>query len=206
MTLIELLRFFRKHYPVVLLAAVLAGFAAALVSLWLKENFEATQTVYVKREASGQSSQFYAYDGYYAAQAAERFADSLFGALKSREVLRLSLSSSALGLSTKDLEKAVAAVKVKRLSPQLISFSYRDGRPETAKNLVNNLSQSTIDLAKRLNEGGDEKISLSLVSGEPLITVDRPSLVLNVTVGFLLGLFLSIAALALKCFFSSVPW
>ena|SRR3990167_639022 len=206
MTLGQLLVFLRKHYLTILFFSLLGSVLGSLLSFGLKESFEVTQTVYVKREASAQSAQFYAYDGYYAAQAAERFADSLYGALKSREVLRLSLTLSGTGLKPEELEREVNSIKVKRLSPQLLSFSYRGRSKETATTLIKNLGQSITDLALRLNEGGDKDLSLSFVSPEPLLTVQKPNALLNAALGFFIGLFSVNLVLAIKHFFSGIIW
>ena len=204
MTLIEFLGLLKRNYLIVLCLPLLTGFLGLLTSFGLKESFEATQTFYVKREASRESPEFYTYDGYYAAQAAERFADSLFGALKSREVLLLSLSRTDIGLKPEELEREVNLIKVKRLSPQLVSFSYRGQSLEATLALIKNLSQSVTNLALRFNEGGDKSLSLSFVGSEPLLTIQRPNAFLNTALGFLLGLFAVSLILSLKHFFSNI--
>lgn len=192
MTLRAFFVFFKKHCRLILLVAALGALGGGFFSWRFPVSYESSQTVFVKRQTTSPSNQFYTYDGYYSAQAAERFTDSIFGALKSREVLRfLLLKTFPEGTRSKAIDKAIAGIKVKRLSPQLIGFSYRDRRWQDSQRVVENLSQGLSQLSEKLSRSGDEGISLQFINEPPQLRLRGQSLVLDGLVGFLLGGFLS---------------
>lgn len=206
MTPLEILAFTKKYFPVLLATSFVSGLAATFLAGSLPLSFEATQTLFVKRQVSAESRQFYTYDGYYSAQAAERFADSVYGALKSRPVLRYAITRIAGPNATEaELDKEVKAIKVVRLSPQLISFSYRSPERGQAQSLVADLSTAVSQIASDLNKGGDEGISISFVSAEPLVATYTLNPWLSGLVGLLLGGFLSLLGSALHFYFKNLP-
>lgn len=206
MNVLEALNFVKRYALFLVLTSFICAVAGFVIAVKLPESFESTQTLFVKRQASSESKQFYTYDGYYSAQAAERFADSVFGALKNREVLRYAILKAGGGnFEEAGLDNEVKAVRVKRLSPQLISFSYRNKNLLAAEKLVNGLSGSVLEITSDLNKGGDAGISISFVSPKPLTT----TLTINPFLGSLVGLLLgSFVALLISCshfFYKNIP-
>lgn len=202
----EMVAFVKKYFPILLITSVAAGLAAFALALNLPPSYEATQTLFVKRQAAGESKQFYTYDGYYSAQAAERFADSVYGALKSPPVLRFAITRvGGEEITEADLDKKIRAFKVVRLSPQLISFSYRNSDRAQAQKLVSDLATSVSQMAADLESGGDSGISISFVSPEPLVVTKTLNPLLSGLAGFLLGGFFSMAASALHFYFRNLP-
>jgi len=201
-----MLNFIKRYFLLLIITSVLSGIFGVVLAIKLPPSFEANQTLFVKRQASAESKQFYTYDGYYSAQAAERFADSVFGALKSREVLRYAILRVAPEMAGEpNLNKEVRNVKVTRLSPQLIGFSYSNKNRDVAEKLVKDLSVSVSQIAADLNKGGDEGISISFISNESLVTQRRLSGLLGGLVGLLLGAFLALLISASHFFYKNIP-
>ncbi len=206
MTLAEIVSFIKKYFLFLLVVSVVSGIFGLVLAVKLPPSFEATQTLFVKRQASLESKQFYTYDGYYSAQAAERFADSVFGALKSREVLRYAITRVATEMENDPrLDKEVKSIKVTRLSPQLISFSYGNKSRDLAEKLITDLSGSVSGIAAELNKGGDESISISFVSPRPLTTALKISPLLGGLAGLMLGAFLALLISASHYFYKNIP-
>ena len=68
---------------------------------------------------------------------------------------------------------------------------------ETAKDSLKALVAGLADKVKALNQGGDKKIQVEPVRTEPITTLDKTSQLLNLSIGFLAGLIISILSLAL---------
>lgn len=204
MTIIEVLVFLKKYRLLISICSAVTALTFLAVSLKIQPSFEASQTIFVKRQASAESKSFYTYDGYYSAQAAERFADSAFGALKSQEFLKLIISQMIYdGRGTVD--EKVRAIKVKRLSPQLINLSYSDTDKDKSSLLIENLTRSASDSLLNLNHGGDEGISISLLSDQPIITAHQLSPWLATAAGLLLGIFISLTVSSGHYFLKNLP-
>jgi uncharacterized protein involved in exopolysaccharide biosynthesis len=204
--IVDVINFTKKYFLFLLVVSVFSSICGLVLAINLPPLFEATQTLFVKRQASPESKQFYAYDGYYSAQAAERFADSIFGALKSREVLRYAITRVTPEAEINPLlNKEVRSIKVIRLSPQLISFSYSNKSRDLAEKLIVNLSGSVSGIASELNRGGDENISISFVSPKPLVSVSELHPILGWLVGLMLGAFLAVLISASHYFYKNIP-
>ncbi len=190
MTLLEILRFVKKYFFFLTAVSLIGALAGYFITRGQTPLYEASQTIFVKRQTSLEGRPYYTYDGYYSVQAAERFADSLLGILKSREVLKFALSQSVSSGSA-NWEKEVGKIKVRRLSPQLVSYAYRSLSRGQAEELISALSAAVTKLARDLNEGGDVGLSFSFISPRPLVTVKSVSLIINVGLGVFLGGFLA---------------
>ncbi len=189
----DLLRFksLKNRGLAVLIFALVGLVAGIFYTREFPVSYEASQTVFVKRQTSGPSTQFYAYDGYYSAQAAERFADSLVGLLKSPEVLRLLLiRDETLTTSSKSsVAKMVSGVRVRRLSPQLISFSFRGPGLENSQTVVQDIAQGLSQLSLDLSRGGDEGLALHFIDSRPQVITRFQNVYINSLLGALIGIF-----------------
>lgn len=187
------LKFLKKYWLGILILTLLGGAGGLFFALRFPLTYEVSQTIFVKRQASAESKQFYTYDGYYSAQSAERFADSLTGFLKSREVLRFLLTEGpSAKFYSREADQILSAIKVKRVSPQLISFSYRDRRLAEAKQVVGNLIQGVLDFVGGVGRGGDEGISLLFVNPETQVVERHQNYFWSGLLGLLLGGFFSL--------------
>ena len=205
-TILEILNFIKRYFLFLFTTAVVFAAVGAVLAIKIPPSFEASQTLFVKRQASAESKQFYTYDGYYSAQAAERFADSVFGALKSKEVVRYAILRVAPQMAGRpELSSEVKSIKVVRLSPQLISFSYSNKSRELSEKLIKDLSVSVSSIAEDLSKGGDEGISISFVSSEPLVAEHRWGPFLGGLIGLLMGTFLALLISAAHYFYKNIP-
>lgn len=206
MTNQDLINFLKKYILFILTLCLFGGAVSLLFYSKTPTAYEAVQTIFVKRQASGESKSFYTYDGYYSAQAAERFTDSALGALKSRDYLKQIITSiEAPGTSAEVIEKEAREVRIKRLSPQLISLSYSNSDQQKASELIESLAQSFSNNLLDLNRGGDEGISISFLSLHPIVTVHKTNLFLFGVIGLFLGAFSSLFISAFHFYLTNLP-
>lgn len=203
MTINELIIYLKKYRLVFCLGLVVGAGTGALLAKILPVRFEASQTIFVKRLASVGETQFYTYDGYYSAQAAERFADSVFGALKNKETLRFLLSQAFQNETTLELNRELTRLKVKRISPQLLSLTYRGLSPVETPSKTQAISQALLKLSQSLTAAGDRGLSVDLV-GPPIVVAQTFSLLILSLVGGLLAFLLILILTSLREFWLKV--
>ena len=152
-----------------LLLSLVISLAAGLAATRLPPSFEATQSIFVRREIQSPSESFYSYDGYYSQQAAERFTDTVVGFLKNKETVRKAAKNSGFGASTEEASRLASALRIKRVAPQLVTVSFSAGRKERAVSLVDNLTKEVGSLSASLNAKGDKFLVLSPIEPTPFV-------------------------------------
>lgn len=167
MEAIELVWFLKKNGSKILSFSLLLALAAALVAWKLPPRFEASQTIFVGRQPQSQSANFYGYDGYYSQQSAEKFADTVVGFLRNKDLVNRALSQSGL------INQSAEPFRIKRLSPQLINLAFVHGEREKARAAVDYLSRLVMEVSQTLNVQGDSYLRLSWLEPSPLVEEKR---------------------------------
>jgi len=165
----QVIRFYKKYLLSLLLLSLVISLAAGLAATRLPPSFEATQSIFVRREIQSPSESFYSYDGYYSQQAAERFTDTVVGFLKNKETVRKAAKNSGFGASTEEASRLASALRIKRVAPQLVTVSFSAGRKERAVSLVDNLTKEVGSLSASLNAKGDKFLVLSPIEPTPFV-------------------------------------
>ncbi|MEA2020233.1 MAG: Wzz/FepE/Etk N-terminal domain-containing protein [Patescibacteria group bacterium] len=192
MELKELLDILNKHRLFLLLTAIVCAVVALVGSLQIPPVQSAQITLYVKRTAQPASEEFYNYDGYYAQQAAERYADTVVGLLQSRSLLKDSLLDLGLPTDQKFLRSVGKKINVRKTAPQLVKVEvhkrWKGGVSWIPKDLANVLSSRVVEKVDKLNtRGGDDGLSVDVLSQDLLVEVRNPNIVLNTMVAALFG-------------------
>ena len=190
----EILKVLKQNLTFILVVTVIGGLAGFAYSKVKTEKFEAQNTLYVKREADTKASAYYSYDGFYAQQVSKEYTDTVLGLLKTIEPYRDAVDKTTASMNPRLL---MGNTKVRKVSPQIISVSVTNVNEETAKDSLKALVAGLADKVKALNQGGDKKIQVEPVRTEPITTLDKTSQLLNLSIGFLAGLIISILSLAL---------
>ena len=169
----QVIRFYKKYLLSLLLLSLVISLAAGLAATRLPPSFEATQSIFVRREIQSPSESFYSYDGYYSQQAAERFTDTVVGFLKNKETVRKAAKNSGFGASTEEASRLASALRIKRVAPQLVTVSFSAGRKERAVSLVDNLT-GEVDVGSVL-EGNDHLGQTELRDGTHHFQARQPA-------------------------------
>ena len=169
----QVIQFYRKHFPSLLLLSLtislIAGFSAAL----LPSSFEATQSIFVRREIQSPSESFYSYDGYYSQQASERFTDTVVGFLKNKDIVRKAAKNSGFGTSPEEASALASTLRIKRVAPQLVAVSFSTRNKERATTLVDNLTKEVGSISASLNAKGDKFLTISPIESTPFVENKR---------------------------------
>ena len=159
-------------------------------------------TVYVKRQATEASTDYYTFDGYYSQQAAEKFTETVVGFLKSKDILLASAKLADLPTDQESLEQLESSIKIKQVAPQLVNLEVTKEEAEAARTFCTALAQATTERINLLNQTGDKSISVDLLNTEPLVEKNEPKVLLNTLVGGLAGLLLASLYIFLKEYFA----
>jgi len=203
MELREYLRIVKKSLPLLIVLATVLGGLAFFVSLQLPPSYTASLTLYVKRQATEPSGEYYTFDGYYSQQAAEKFTETVVGFLKSKDILLASAKLADLPTDQESLERLESSIRVRQVAPQLVSLRVEQKDGAAAKKFCTALAQATTERINLLNQTGDRAISVDLLNPEPLVEKSEPKIVLNTLVGILVGTLLAFLYIFLKEYFTN---
>ncbi|MEK7595285.1 MAG: Wzz/FepE/Etk N-terminal domain-containing protein [Patescibacteria group bacterium] len=164
MELKELIKLFSRNFRVSLLVSGAIGVLAFFTASFLPPWYKASATLFVTRSVD-KSSSYFAYEGFYSIQTAEKFTDTLVGLLKSADVKRLALESSGIKFDPESLGRLEKAVFIKKASPQLVTVSVTDKSESYARRLLLELSKEVVKESVSINKEGDANILVAFVSG-----------------------------------------
>lgn len=198
MELKHYLKILQTHWKTIVASAVALAVIVGVVSAYWPTRYKSELTVYVQRVPEDPPAGDYTYDGYYAQQAAEAYTDTVEGFLQSREIIRQALQASNLPTDAHQIRRVEKRLHVDKVAPQLIDVALTMETQAEASSLVKAIAQATSQRAKALNQQENEAVVIELVSAEPLESMVKAWVGLNVVVGLVGGLILSTGGVLLK--------
>ncbi len=202
MELREYVKIIKRSLPLLVILAAGFGGLAFFASSKMPTTYTASLTLYVKRQATEASADYYTFDGFYSQQAAEKFTETVVGFLKSKDILLASAKLADLPLDQESLKQLESSITIKQVAPQLVSLKVKKEEPNAAKTSCTALAQATTERINLLNQTGDKSISVDLLNSEPLVEKNEPKVLLNSLVGILSGILLAFLYTFLKSYFS----
>jgi capsular polysaccharide biosynthesis protein len=144
-----------------------------------------------------QTTTEYQYNGYYALQAADLFAQTVVSWFSTPSVLRDVYDNAKIDPSITTLDSLTSRFKVKKYSAQNIVIRFSETTQARASTLAQSIRDVMEQKATRLNQSADGKALFEIVGTTPVITAAKPSVVLwsAVTLIISAGFALLIAAL-----------
>lgn len=193
----DFLQLIAKNFLVVLITGVSFGSAALFLSLRLPVQYRASLILYIERVPE-RPGNFYAYDGYYATQAAEAYTDTVLGLLRSLDLVKEAAENVKLAGSEATLKKLNRKIRIAKTAPQLIEIATTLTDAQSASVLTQSLAQTVINRVKLLNQSGNQNFSINPASPQPLLETVTPYTLLNTLVAFWSGVLMAIAGISLK--------
>jgi hypothetical protein len=192
MGLEELVRFFRRSGRLVAATTLVAALAAGAVAVTVPKRVEASLAFAINR-INREATVDYQFDGYYALQAADLYAQTVVSWFSTPAVVRDIYAAAGL---TPDLESQSAFAskfRTKRYSAQNIVVRFTEPDADRARQLATAVTDTLRKRTATLNETADRKSIFEIVASEPVVTERRPAVGTAVAVaalgGFLLGVF-----------------
>ena len=191
MELRDYFRLLYKYSVLLILTVFIFAGVGFFVSLRLPSSYAASSIVYVRRKVTPPSAEYFNFEGYYGQQTSKEYTDTVVGFFKSRDLMKQSLESLGSSPSVEELKVVSGTVRIKKLSPRLISVSIVRSDAEEDERilsaLVGTVSEKVIELNK---DGGDDALSLATIDSNPMVEEIKPRPKLNAAVSAAVGLLL----------------
>lgn len=142
----------------------------------------------------------YQYDGYYALQASDLFAQTVVSWFSTPSVLREVYDQANLDPEIQSLNSLPSRFSVKKYSAQNIVVRYTERNNERATKLADALKTVMEQKASQLNQTSDGKSIFEIVAGAPVVADARPNIWLAGGVALILGLAVALFIAAARHF------
>lgn len=185
-----------------LMLSLLAGALLGIIFYFLPSKYVASGSLFVNRKIGAENS-FFTYEGYYGQQTALSYTNSILSLIESVDVKKMVLESNKMPLNSKNMNMLNRIVSVKKTGPQVIYLTVKGKTYEEAKRLWNSVSNVTVAAAYEINRNGDEKLSISPISPQPLVGLPYKSIYLYGVVGVLISFTLASFFICLKEYFKN---
>ncbi len=196
MDLRDYLKFLKRYYRLICAVTFIFIIIGFLYSYLSTTMYRSSTTLIVRREAVDTNPNYFTYEGYYAQQTAQEYADTVVGFLESEDVAMHTLNIAGLTSGTKQVKMLNTLIDVKKTAPNLITLTLDWEDSETSAKLLNALVSSTKKRSQELNDKGDQAIHVDPIATEPIVEKREPRYFLNSLVLGLSGSLLTIFSLS----------
>jgi capsular polysaccharide biosynthesis protein len=199
MELSEIFEEIADNWRFVLIVTLLSGLIGVISFYLIPTKYIASGSLFISHDVDLVKRSEFTYEGSYARQTSEKYAETVIGLLESVDVRKRALDNLN-GMPTQvTLRKAKKATRIKEAAPQLINLTVKGRSIDYAKALWSSLVQETILISDGINDTqGDSQLHISVVEGAPIVYEAYTNVFLNLGIGVFLGASLSVLFVALK--------
>lgn len=197
MGLEDLIRFLRRSGWIVLATTVLGGAVAAATAASQPRSID-TSIAFAVNRVNREATLDYQYDGYYALQAADLYAQTVVSWFLTPGLVRDIYTKAGLPLSARSLADYTGRFRTKKYSAQNIVVRFSEPSEARARTVAAAVVSTLQERTASLNETVDRKSIFVLEATDPVITSQRPPVATAGTVGALGGLLLGVLAGAFR--------
>lgn len=203
MELKQYIEIFKKEKNVIS-GAVLFVLVLTLIFSGIKEvSYENDMLLLISRNGT-QNTADYKYDGYYAVQASDIFADNVSQWLASASVASEIYSRAKVKNGLQSLKDFSKIFKAEKLSSQYVRVRYQTKDKETAISLARAMADVLQEKADLLSASSSEQIAFRIIYSDPLTVESKKDILLNSVLAIAGGLFLGIFLALGKNYFSGI--
>lgn len=192
MGLEELVRFFRRWGRMVAAVTLVAALVAVIAVATRPKRLEASLAFAVNR-INREPTADYQFDGYYALQAADLYAQTVVSWFATPAVVRDIYATAGLEPDLTSQSAFASKFRTKRYSAQNIVVRFSESDVERARKLASAVTDTLRKRTATLNETADRKAIFEIVASDPVVTERRPPVATAAAVaalgGFLVGVF-----------------
>lgn len=200
MELKQYIKIIKQHIKLVAAVLILVGTFAFVFSAIRPITYETSLSLLISRTTI-QETEDYKYDGYYAIQANDLFANTTVGWLKSPEIVVAIYKEAGVSLSAENLRKLEKNFKAFKTSPHSVEVKFKSKTKKDAQSVVKAAVSVLEKKTKIIGRTSQEEIAFSIIGSEPVIVEKKPNLILNTMVGLISGIFLGILLVFSKEYF-----
>ncbi|MFH1750005.1 MAG: hypothetical protein ABH837_03915 [bacterium] len=198
----------KNYFGFILIFTIIAGLTAYLGSIYKPVIYEGETTLLISPvpKSSIENPDYYEFDGFYAIQSSQLFANTVSGWLSSPDIVKSIYQEANLDLETKNIEELRERIKTSVKSTQSQN-NLVDAVFKAKSNLeLKKISDATYNVlsqrVEQFNKSTGNKITYRIDKlGEPIVVKIIPNVTLNTILGVIAGIILSIILAFLAHYF-----
>lgn len=188
----DYLKTLKKYLWLVLALIILVNGGVLYYSQTQEKRFQASSTFFVTHQNEPRNSQYYTYEGFYAAQLSKEFTDVVVGLLNSPDITRLAIAKAQL---TGDPKIATA---VKKVSPQVVNVTVTAASQEAARKTILALAEVISTQSKSLTADPNQAVVVTSLNPDPTVAEAALNLPLYMAITTLGTVILSILFIIIR--------
>lgn len=191
MTFFEFIKIISKDKIIIIAIALIVGILSVLIANLLPAKYDASVALSVIRVNREETSD-YQYDGFYAIQASNLFAETIVSWLETPAVVREIYEQSGKKDAVASLSDFAGAFKAKKLSSQNITVKFSSKTEEEAKTLASSLVSVVEKKSQTSLETSKKESVFEIKSADPVIVKRAYDAAITFFAGLITGLALGI--------------
>ncbi|MFZ6035936.1 MAG: hypothetical protein ACOYUK_02245 [Patescibacteria group bacterium] len=181
-----------QRYRWLVIAITVGGALAALVfALITPVQYDTSLAFFINR-TNTQVTTEYQYDGYYAIQASDLFAQTVMSWFLTPSVLLDIYGQAGIDPAISSIEELTSRFKTRQYSPQNIVVRYQERDRDTAQKIAIAITDVVEKKGADANKNIEQEALFDVQGGVPVVVEKRPSIVLNAGIGLVAGFILSV--------------
>ncbi|TAN57898.1 hypothetical protein EPN15_02700 [Patescibacteria group bacterium] len=191
MTFFAFLKIINQNKVKIIAIAMIVGILSVLITKFLPAKYDASvalNVIRVNREETGD----YQYDGFYAIQASNLFAETIVSWLETPAVVKEIYEQSGRKDAVLSLSDFAGAFKAKKLSSQNITVKFSSKTEEEAKTIASSLVSVVEKKSQASLETSEKEAVFEIKSADPVIIKRNYDAGITFFAGLITGLALGI--------------
>lgn len=194
----------RQSFGWVIGTALVTGAAALAVALSSPEQFD-TSLAFAINRINKQETVDYQFDGYYAIQASDLFAQTITSWLTTPSILLEIYQRADVDPDIASLSSFSGRFTTKKYSSQNIGVRFIERDKHTAEKISAAIIAVLQAKTATINQTADAKALFEIVGSSPVIVATKPSPVLSTIIGLLVGAAVAGLLVFLRHYFRTGP-
>lgn len=194
MELRDYLKILGRSWGLILTLTILVTAATIIWTKVTPVKYDSSVTMVVNKPNTvpQRTANYFQYDKYYSIQASSLFADTLTAWLSSPSTAKEIYEKAGLEVPDVSLKKLGKIFKPRRLPPVTIGITVTDKDKDRAEKLVKAAAAIMDEKTTQQHEGDDPDHYFTLISGPVATAQNKPDMAVNIILGVLGGLILSL--------------
>ena len=182
-SLSEIFEALKKRWIMIATITIIATIISGILSFFvIKPTYETSTKVFIGKEESN-------LEGYNSndIQMYQKLLQTYAEAVKTNEVIKAAIENTSSSLSVSDVKSDLTVLPIS--DTQILQIKYQNGDPSEAKEILENITNQFVILAKELVTNGNVKVIEEVQLPQNPVA---PNKKMNIAIAFLLGLMVSV--------------
>ncbi|WP_455507170.1 YveK family protein [Clostridium sp.] len=179
----EIFEALKKRWIMIATITIIATIISGILSFFvIKPTYETSTKVFIGKEESN-------LEGYNSndIQMYQKLLQTYAEAVRTNEVIKAAIENTSSSLSVSDVKSDLTVIPIS--DTQILQIKYQNGDPSEAKEILENITNQFVILAKELVTNGNVKVIEEVQLPQNPVA---PNKKMNIAIAFLLGLMVSV--------------